>query len=210
MAKTLQDILIQANAYLDLEAESPTGTELTLRTNFADRAVWDAAATGQFKEFKRLYETTVTRSSLASISLPSDFREHQETPRIKHSGAWYEYEEIKPEDKYDKDDDDYYCYVLGTPGDYTMMVNQPLAGTLSTIYQRFPSGFATLTDTCELPDPNYVTTKVEAYVLEGRGDERFPLVKAEADKLLLNMTGRQMKMPGGGKNRTPVPTNPLA
>jgi hypothetical protein len=181
-----------------------------LRTTFADRSIWDAAATGQFKEFKKVYETSVTRSSLASISLPSDWREFQEAPRIKNGGAWHEYEEIAPEDKYDKDDSDYYCYVLGTPEDYTLIINQPLAGTLSAVYQRFPSGFGTLTDKCELPDPSYVTTKVEGYVLEGRGDERFPLVNSNAEQKLLNMTGREMKKPGGGKNRTAIPRNPLA
>ena len=46
--KTLSDILIEANATLDLDASSPTGTELTTRANYADQAVWDAAATGQF------------------------------------------------------------------------------------------------------------------------------------------------------------------
>lgn len=208
--KTLRDILIKANAFLDMEATDPTGTEEGIRVSFADRAVWDAAAIGQFKEFKKVYETTVTRSSLASISLPSDWREFQETPRIKNGGAWHEYEEIKPEDKYDKDDADKYSYVLGTPEDYTLIINQPLAGDLSMVYQRFPSGLATLTDKCELPDPNYVITKIEAYVLEARGDERFPLMKSEAEKLLLNMAGREMKMPGGGKNRTPVSRNPLA
>jgi len=207
--KTLRQILISANAFLDLEATLPTGTELALRVNFADRSVWDAAATGQLKEFKKIYETSVSRSSLASISLPSDWRENQETPRIQNGGTWHEYEEIAPEDKYDKDVSDKFCYVLGTPGDYTLVLNQPLAGTFSSVYQRFPSGLATLADKCELPDPNYVTTKVEAYVLQGRGDERFPFVNSQAEQQLLNMMGREMKKPGGGKNRTPVPDNPL-
>ncbi len=208
--KTLQDILIQANAFLDMETGLPTGTEEGIRVSFADRAVWDAAAIGQFKEFKKVYETSVTRSSLASISLPNDWREFQETPRIQNGGVWHEYEEIKPENKYAKGAGDSYCYVLGTPNDYTLIVNQPLEGTLSMVYQRFPSGLATLTDRCELPNPNYVVTKLEAYVLEARGDERFPLMKNEAEKLLLNMAGREMKTPGGGKNTTPIPRNPLA
>jgi len=208
--KTLQQILISANAFLDLEASLPTGDELTLRTDFADRSIWDAAATAQLKEFKRVYETSVTRSSLASISLPSDWREFQNVPRIYNGGVWHEYTEIKPENKYDQGEADEYCYVLGTPGDYTAVINQPLDGTFSSVYQRFPSGFATLTDKCELPDPTYVITKVEAYVLEGRGDERFPQLIAQSEQKLVNMIGRGSKTPGGGVNTTPIPRNPLS
>ena len=208
--KTLRDILIHANSLLDLEAALPTGTELGLRSSFADRAVWDAAATGQLKEFKRVYETSVTTPSMATISLPTDFREFQEIPRILNGGAWHEYTEIKPEEKYDKSEDERYCYVLGTPGQYNLILNSPLVGTFSTVYQRFPSGLITLTDKCELPDPMYVVTKVESYVLQGRGDDRFPFINTEAEKRLLNMMGGAMKNPGGGINTTRKPYNPLS
>lgn len=194
---------------LDLEAAEPTGQELTLRTNFANRSVWDAAATGQFKEFKRTYETAVTSSTLATIPLPSDFREFQVEPQIDSSGSWTEYEELMPEDKFNKSRGDRFCYVLGEPGNYNLILNNPIDGTLSMVYQRFPSGLITLSDVCELPDPNYVATKVEAYVLQGRGDERFPLVNATAERQLANMTGREMKKPGGGANTTKKPYNPL-
>lgn len=209
MARTLEQILIDANSMLDLEASLPTGTELTLRSEFADRAVWDAAATSQLKEFKRVYETSVTESSV-TVPLPSNFREFQVAPQIYANGVWNEYEEIKPEQKYDKDQDDKYCYVLGEPGDYNLILNSSITGTLSTVYQRFPTGFPTLTSLCELPDPIFVATKIEAFVLQARGDDRFPVVNTQAEQKLLNMVGRNMKNPGGGKNTTPTRRNPLS
>jgi hypothetical protein len=208
MSKTLQQILIDANAMLDLDAAMPTGAELTLRTNFADRAVWDAAATSQLKEFKRLYETAVTSSDV-TLPLPSNFRELQDRPRIQSGDSWYEYEEIKPEDKYKKKTAERYSYILGEPGSYNLILNNAVDGTFSVVYQRFPAGFATLTSICELPDPNYVSTKIEALVLQGRGDDRFPVINAQAEQKLLNMVGRNMKNPGGGRNTTPVPYNPM-
>lgn len=211
MARTLSQILIDANAHLDLEATLPTSTELTLRTNFANQSIWDAAATGQLKEFKKVYE--VNTSTLASIPMPSDFREFQSVPRILSGGSWVEYEEIEPEQKYEKANSDRYCYVLGNPVDgYTAVFNSIISmATLSFVYQRFPSGLATLTDTCELPDPQYVVSRTVAYVLEARSDDRFPLVKADSEIRLKNMSGRNMKRPGGGVNQTPrVRLNPLS
>lgn len=213
MPRTLQDILIDINSYLDLEAALPTGDELTLRQNFANQAIWDAAATGQLSEFDKNFETPVT--TLASISLPSDFREFKRAPQVlDSSGAWNEYDVIKPEERFDKSIGDRYSYILGNPRDgYTVIFNQLITNaTISILYQRFPSGLLTLADVSEIPDPTFVSTQVESYVLQSRGDERFPFVNSVAQQKLQNMIGREGKPPGGQSRDlpgTPVPSNPL-
>lgn len=201
MGRTLNDILIDANAYLDLEAAAPTSTELATRTNYANQAIWDASATAQLKEFQKIY--TVDPGTLASISLPNNFRElmgpvHQQLP----SGKYDPFEEIYPSERFAKESGDKYVYILGNPAEgYTAVFNNLTANcTLSFDYQRFPSGLLTLTDVCELSDPTYVTSKVEAYVLESRNNERFPTKNAEAGVKLQNMIGRGMKAPGGGSS----------
>lgn len=210
--ESLEQILIDANSTLDLEAELPTGTELTLRVNYADQAVKDAAATGQFGEFKKVYE--VNTSTLATLSLPNDFREFQTNPRIlDDTGAWVEFDVIEPDEKYDYAASDRYCYVLGNPSEgYKLYINQVISmATLSLVYQRYPSGLATLADKCELPDPGYVVRKVESYVLYSRSDDRFPQANALAEQRLQNMYGREMKG-SGGQVRTAKSTfrNPLS
>lgn len=202
MARTLSQILIDANAYLDLDATLPTSTELTNRANYANRAVWDASAVAQFSEFKKVYVTPTY--TLATISLPSNFREFMAMPHVLNGGAWDPYEEIAPEDIFTKSSGDKYCYVLGNPseGYFAYFNNLTANATLSIVFQRFPSGLATLTDVCELSDPSYVTTKIESYVLESRNNDRFPIVKAEANTKLQNMIGREMKTLGGGTNGT--------
>lgn len=203
MSRTLLDILIDANATLDLSAEAPTGTELVLRANYANQAVLDAAAIGQFSEFDRIYETNT--STLATISLPSDFHEFKVDPQVlDSSGVWQEYKEILPKDKYGKSSADKYCYVLGNPSEgYVAVFNQLISmATLSILYQRSPSGLLTLTDVCELPDPTYVTRKVESYVLYARGDDRLAVAEGRAQQSLKNMAGREMKTPGGGMRMT--------
>lgn len=201
--RTLSDILVDANAYLDLDASVPTGSELTTRTNYANQTVWEASAIAQFKEFKKVYVTNV--STLASLTLPGDFREFMTQPQLLGSdGSWTPYTQIQPEDMYEKNSSDKYCYVLGNPSEgHTAIFNNLTANcTISMVYQRYPSGLATLTDICELPDPQYVVSKVESLVLQSRRDERFPIKDAESERKLKNMVGREAKTPGGGVNTT--------
>jgi hypothetical protein len=102
---------------------------------------------------------------------------------------------------------------MGNPVDgYNAIFNSlTTGGTLSIIYQRYPSGMATLTDKCELSDPTYVTRKVESYVLYSRGDDRFQVAEARANTSLLNMVGRRSKSSGGqGKDTKSKFTNPLS
>jgi hypothetical protein len=200
--RTLNQILIDCNAYLDLDASVPTGTELTTRTNYANQAVWEASAIAQFSEFQNVYEVNV--SGNATIPLPTGFREFQTAPRLMDSSLdWVIYEEIKADDRYGKVSTDKYCYILGNPATgYNAIFNNLTANcTLSITYQRYPSGFATLTNICELSDPTYVVSKIESLVLQSRRDERFPTKDAEAERKLRNMVGRESKTPGGGTNQ---------
>lgn len=204
MSKNLQDILLDSAAYLDLEATLPTGTELTTRANYADRALRDAASMTHLPDFSQVLNTYATA---ATLSLPSDFREaEQSIYALKTSGGWAEYPIIKPREKFNMDTDEDYAYITGNRADgHILYLNNFIDAnysTLSTVYQQFPSGMSTLSDPCEISDENYVTTRVEAMVLESRSDGRFPQVLAKAQRLLANMTGRQNKNPSGKGNRT--------
>lgn len=202
MARILADLLISANAILDLDAASPTGTELVTRANYADQAVWDAVATGQLAEFKKEFLTT--SSSLATIPLPADFHELMGDPQIYLSGAWQPWTAIEVEQKYEYSLQDRYCYVMGNPaGGYNLIFNNIEASDqLSVIYQRFPSGLLTLTAVCELSDPQYVVRKIESYVLYSRSDDRFPTAEGRAQTSLANMMGRAQKGTTGGPRQT--------
>jgi len=138
--RTLQTILQDANAYLDLDASVPTGTELTTRINYANQAIWEASAIAQFSEFQNVYEVNV--SSGATITLPSNFKEFMTAPRLLDSTlTWIDYAEIRPDERYSKTTTDKYCYVLGNPasGYYAIFNNLASNCTLSITYQRYPS-----------------------------------------------------------------------
>lgn len=195
--KTLQQILIESSALLDLTAALPTGTELTTRISYANQAIAEAANIGVLNEFKRPITTFAT---LATLSLGANFKEFLSTPRVMDSnGAWSEYKQITPEEAQNYVATDKYCFVQGNPQTgYTAYFNGISGATISYIEHRYPSGFATLTDICEIPDPQYVVLKVSAYVLKSRGDERFPIVDADAETRLRNIYARQQRPPLGG------------
>jgi len=210
MSKTLANILIDVNATLDLEAESPTGDELTTRANYANQAVWDASASGQLSEFKLEYLVGISNN--ATVPLPSNFREITENPQLYNNSEWTSFPVVEAEEKYGLGTTEYYSYVLGNPASgYNLILNNPIAdATLSVIYQRFPSGLLTLTDVCELSDPQYVTRKIESYVLYSRNDERFPIAEQKAEQQLANLMGREMKSSSGQSRDTLVKfSNPL-
>jgi len=203
--RTLQSLLIDVNSFLDKDAAIPTGTDLSIRANFANQSIWDASAVAQFSEFHQIYH--VDPAALASVPLPSNFKELMVGPRqLLSNGQWSEpFNEIRPLERFEKSSSDRYCYILGNPAaGYTAVFNGLTANaTLSFDYQRFPSGLLTLTDVCELSDPQFVVVSTESYVLESRSDDRFPIKRAESNSKLQNLIGREMKTPGGGINTTP-------
>lgn len=201
--RTLSQILKDANSVLDLESAEPTGDELATRVNYANQAVWDASATGQLSEFKAIYE--VNTSTLATFAMPANYRELMVNPQVlDSSGSWNEWEVIEPEARYDYTSADRYAYQLGNPNEGYFLVFNALysMATLSILYQRYPSGLATLTDVCELSDPQVVVRKVESYVLYSRSDDRFPIAEQRAEKQLANMMGREMKSTTGQSKDT--------
>ena len=77
--QTLSDILISVNSYVDLEAELPTGDELTTRKNYADQAIMDACDVGQLSEFDTTYE--VDPGTDTTVTMPDGFREFKVSPK---------------------------------------------------------------------------------------------------------------------------------
>lgn len=197
---TLSEILIAANAYTDLEAVEPTGTELTTRTNYANQAVRDAASIYTFPQFSTPYSVYATG---ATVSLPSDFRELESFPKWVYSGVETDIPVIKAGVL---TNEPRYSYVLGNPSSgYNMILSGVSGATISLLYQRYPTGFTTLTSVCELPDPEYVKQKVISYVLQSRNDDRFLVVEQDAQSRLTNMVGRENFI-HGGTNTVPVAT----
>lgn len=195
--KTLSEILIDVNSYIDLTAELPTGDDLDVRINYAKQAVDEWGASYRWRQLK---QTTEYFASGATVSLSSNFRELTEVPRV----GTVEYPEIQPEERHNYSTAGKYVYILGGVSGYNMVVNglQTGGATISFDWQRYPSNFATLTSICEVPDPSFVRLKIQSLVLQSRLDARFQTVDAEAQRTLNNMIGREMNLRPGGSSTT--------
>lgn len=195
--RTLEQILINSNSYLDLEAALPTGDDLTVRIDYAQQAVREWADAYRWKELS----TPVTLvATLTTLSLPSNFKELEGKPKDAYGNF---YPEIKPSERVYKELSERYSYIEGNQSRGFLLTINGFASlaTLSITYQRQPSNMATLSDTCEVPDDQFVVQKVISQVLQSRSDERFPQVEANAQRLLSNMIGRNMITAPGGENK---------
>jgi len=195
--QTLSDILIDVNAFVDLEAKAPVGDELDTRSNYASQTIRDAADVGQLPEFSNVYE--VNSGTSFTVALPTGFREFEANPKQLVSGTWNDFPEILPKERYNKSTGEKYCYITGNPavGYVANFSNLDINCTISFTYQCFPTGFPTLSSKCELRDSTYVVTGVESYILQARGSDKFPYVDSIRKNKLKNMFGRAMKSPGG-------------
>lgn len=200
---TLNDILLDSSSYLDLDAVAPSGTELTTRIRFGNMAVNEWSQATKWRQLK--VEATPSLASFASIGI-ANFKELNGAPmEYLSDGIYQEYPEIRPEDRFAQPVSEKYSYISGNAGDgISLHVNGiNVNATLTISYIRGASTMATLTDVCEVPDPQFVTNRIISYVLQARNDERFPIVLAEGNKSLRNMIGNEMIALPGGSNSTP-------
>jgi hypothetical protein len=196
--RTLSQILVNSNSYLDLEAALPSGDDLTVRIDYAQQAVREWADSYRWKE---LSTPTTLVATLTTVSLPTNFRELEGKPKDTYGNF---YPELPASERVYQETSDKYSYLEGnqTRGYVLTLNGLSSLATLSLTYQRHPSNMATLTDVCEVPDDQFVVQKIISMVLQSRSDERFPQVEANAQRLLGNMIGRNMVTSPGGDNKT--------
>lgn len=195
MSRTLSNILVDANSYLDLDAALPEGDDLAVRTSYAQQAVREWADAARWKALTVPANLFITN---ATISLQSNFKELETIPVDVNKNR---YPEILPKDRIYKESSDKYVYIEGNEATgFVLTVNGLTSSlvSLSIVLQRNPSNMATLADICEVPDDMYVVQKVISLVLQSRSDERFPIVDADAQRRLANMIGRDMVQTPGG------------
>jgi len=133
---------------------------------------------------KEVYTLSSSATANVTISLPTDYRRLDGTLKIET----YDYPLVDPNIK--DDSDDKYCYLLGYPGSYSLIVNPADYGTGASIYYNYwasPASLASPADISMCPDPSYLVQRSVAYLWESRDDGRFPQAKAESEKILSRM-----------------------
>jgi hypothetical protein len=190
---TLQEIQDRLSAALDQDPSVTAGAgDWDLRLKYINMAQTEWS---QFYDWQVLYKEYATSTgSLSSISLPSDFRKLATYPRITTGNTVYQYDEVRPQERFEKGSEDTYAYIMGNTKDgYTMVLNpEPVSITsISVPYYAIAAALASPSDVTIVPDANYLVHRALAYITMGADDTRFTISAAEADKLMARMLERE-------------------
>lgn len=195
MAYTLESILKDVSSYVDQADDTPTGEDLAVRTRFVNRRLRRYGESYDWSELNTTYGVVTSQISTATITVPSTYKKlSSEVFVYSDSVSPHKYEEIDLGDQWGLDTTDKKFFIEGNESDgYYMRFPNPLASGASVVMglQSFPSSLATLSDTTNIANPEYVIQGVIADVLEGRSDERFPQAKQEADRILATALERE-------------------
>ena len=212
MALTLEQILQRIGGYVDQNASTPTGTNLTSRVNYVNRAYNEWAASYDWGQLTEKATLTADTASNVSFALPSNYRKPMSALYYYSATLPEEYKIIPREERFDINRYTTYnsnrvAWVDGDPSaGYSMGVFKAFASGVSLVMdiQVYPSSLATLPEIPVIDDPEYLVDRAIAYVLEARSDSRFPTMRANADRKLATMLERQNAGNKGMKNTIPM------
>ena len=204
---TLETILQRIGAYVDQDSTTPTGTDLTVRMSYVNQAYDEWANSYEWRSLKRSYGLMASEA-LSTISLPSDFS-RLESPLMNWGDDGRiipeEYELVEMADRRSYTTSDKYCYIEGNAASgYFMRLTKPIEAGSSVIfdYTIKPVELGSVGQTPLIDDPQFLVQRGIAYVLEARGDSRFPQAKADAEKLLGRMVENENAKYSGAKENT--------
>lgn len=209
MATVLSDLLKEVGGYVDQDAVTPTGTDLTLRINYANRAIRRWESKYDWEDLVKTTSLSIAAASTASVSLPSDFVKPMSALHVWEDTTFNTYPIINPDERFGYAETARVCFVMGNlSAGFTLHIPRGLASGASTMldYKMRASTFATTTDTVLLKDPNYITQSIIADVLESRGDGRFQNARFEAEVSLSEMVEAQNAGNKGKSNSIPIQT----
>lgn len=194
MSKTLDSIQSEMAAYLDQDenVSNLDSTDYSLRKKYINMALTEWSEIGNWQTLYKEYDYLVpTSSANASITLPGNFRKLSSFPKIANGSDTALYPDTRPQTAGQYQDTEKRVEILGNPLDgYTMRVYGVTLASGASIkvpYFRSPMSLASPANVAEVPNPDFLTKRAIAYVLEAREDARFPGMKEEADRILANM-----------------------
>jgi hypothetical protein len=207
---TLEDVLKEVAAYTDQEATTPTGTDYTTRLNYANRSLNEWSEFDDWDELISSYEFSVTGTSGISyaLALPTLFKKPMSPLAVYNASVPTMYEIIPNDERFLISSSKNYCYLSGDGlQGYTLNVPKGLASGCSAIMdiQSFPTSLLSLCSVLPMKNSDFVVQRIISLVLESRGDDRFPIAKADADRKLAGMSEAQNAKNIGMNNKISTP-----
>lgn len=191
MSWSLQQIEDGIASEIDQSSTSPADTtdDWAVRRTFVNRSLVDWAETNDWQIlFTELSSRTSVGSSLATISMPTDFRKPAGFVKITRDGTeTHEYAEIDPATKGQYLANDRYVYFLRSGPTVNMIINPPSIVSGASIYipyQRSPGSLASPVSVTVIPDDTYLVQKTLYYLYKATEDARFVEADQQADLIL--------------------------
>ena len=191
----LTELEERISAYLDQDVTTPSegSDDWNLRLKFINRRQDQWARAYDWEALRSDFKFTVTGINQASVALPVDFNRLGSEVILygggTDNGTAYP---IIPRDQvrlYTTTDK--YVIKSGNRNSGFHLNFNPgtLASGASLIasYYSIATSLASPANVSPIPDPEFLVTGTIADILESRSDERFPLVKADADRALQQM-----------------------
>lgn len=182
-------------AYLDADEGAVTDSDAdwTLRLKFINRRQEQWARAYDWEALRKDFSPSVTGTNQASVALPADFNRLGSEVVVYGTGFsdGLAYPIVKREETRLYSTNDRFVVVGGNRnnGFYLKFSPGTLASGASIVgsYFSIATSLASPANVSPIPDPEFLVTGTIADVLESRSDERFPIVKADADRSLQQM-----------------------
>jgi hypothetical protein len=208
MRNTLEDILKRIGGYVDQEVETPTSSDLTARTDYVNRALFEWANAYDWDNLNQTYNFTISATSTISLGLPTNFKKPMSALYDYVSNPPTEYPIVPKDERFTYQLNEKYAYLDGNDSDgFCLIVPKGLSSGASIVMdiQVYPSTLASLSQYAQISNTDYLVQRAISLVLEARGDSRFPVARAEAERILANMIEVQNAKNIGVNNQIPMP-----
>lgn len=208
MKQNLENILQRIGGYVDQEVETPSGTDLSSRANYVNRALIEWADSYDWADLNYTYNFTISANSTVSLALPTNFKKPMSALYDYITNPPTKYPIVPKDERFGYQLNETYCYLDGNQSDgWYINVPKGLASGASIVMdiQVYPSSLATLSQYTQIPNTDFLVQRAISLVLEARGDSRFPTARAEADRILANMIEAQNAKNIGMSNQIPMP-----
>lgn len=184
----------QIASTVNQEATAPTegSSEWSLWLDYINRSYQEWAESNDWEALRRRFYPGVTGASLASITMPGDYRKLAKSPKIwGETETGVDFPEVLPEQEDLYAINDKFVTVVGNQTEGYTMVFHP--GTLSSgasiqiDYFSMPTSLASNVEIPITQDPQYLVDRTIAYIFEARSDPRFQIEENKARERLLTM-----------------------
>jgi hypothetical protein len=201
---TVQNLLSKIASFLNQDPTQPTGTDQTSWINLINQSQDEWADVYQWRALRKTITPTVSNSQ-TSIGLPANYKRLM-SPIWDYStglSSPTKYNEIRPNERFLKQETDKYIVVSGNVADgFYMTINPALVSGASLVFdiQVVASSLTSLTDTVVCPDDQFLVSRTLSKILAARSDPRFPTLYDESNDHMSHMIEDEATLSGGQTN----------